>query len=239
MLAFGKKQDLGPSEEVQGALRLLGVTEDADYDEVTSQYRDLCDKYKGETKRLIKLQVAKDRVLEYRLAQRMAGTYTGATVSASNLDIGDNRKEEKKPLIKVPQWAENLVSLPTPFELTRNIACFTFFSALPLLNRKWVATSGAFGLGSSFFMLYNRGMPQVSGEEMAEMQTREVKRGPVLRAVGLVLFNGIVGGLLTSFLPVSLFLGSMEVAIAAGLNVGFFCAATFFKVKDKDDIGWA
>lgn len=232
MLAFGKKpQDLGPSEEVQAALRLLGVTEDANYEEVTGQFQELCSKYKGETKRLIKLQVAKDRVLEYRLAQRMAGTYTGST-NANNMDIGDNRKEAKKPLLRVPPWAEQYISLPKPQELARNIALFCFFSALPLVSRKWISAAGGLGMGSGFFLLYNRGQP-MSTAALEETQTREVKQKPVIIAALLTIFSGIVGGIVTSFLPLAYFMGSLEAAVVAGLNLGFFTSCSFFKVQDE------
>ena len=37
------------SEEVQGLFRMLGIAEDAEYDEVNAAYEALCTKYKGET----------------------------------------------------------------------------------------------------------------------------------------------------------------------------------------------
>ena len=94
----GKKKDAyeGPSEEAQAALRMIGVSEDATYDEVTEAYQELCTKYKGETKRLIRLQAAKDIVLEDRLRQRMSGAFKSdiADRVGKNMDIGDNRKAQ-------------------------------------------------------------------------------------------------------------------------------------------------
>ena len=71
--AFGRGRSgpAGPSEEAQALYRMLGIAEDADYDEIVGAYDKLCEKYEGQTKRLIKLQVAKDKILEDRLRQRM------------------------------------------------------------------------------------------------------------------------------------------------------------------------
>merc|ERR1719203_1218045 len=69
----GGRDEQGPSEEMQLLYRMLGVTEDANYEEITAAYEDLSTKYAGQTKRLIKLQVAKDKILEERLRQRISG----------------------------------------------------------------------------------------------------------------------------------------------------------------------
>jgi hypothetical protein len=56
-LPFGGGQgSTGPSEEVQAKYRLLGLAEDANYDEINRAYDDLASKYKGDTKMTIKLQ---------------------------------------------------------------------------------------------------------------------------------------------------------------------------------------
>ena len=61
-LSFGGRSEepAGPSEEAQALYRMLGVSEDATYDEIVDGYDALCAKYKGETKKLIKLQVRTD-----------------------------------------------------------------------------------------------------------------------------------------------------------------------------------
>ena len=137
----------GPSEEVQNAFRMLGVSEEATYDEITISYGELCTKYKGETKRLIRLQAAKDIVLEDRLRQRMAGAYNSGISDGigRNMDIGDNRKEEKEPLIKVPAWAENYMELPTKKLLLRNGVLFGCIALLSIVARNLAATACAMG----------------------------------------------------------------------------------------------
>jgi len=76
------EQPSGPSEEVQGLFCMLGLDEDATYDEINVAYDALAVKYEGDTKRLIKLQVAKDKILEDRLRQRMSGAMKAAVARA-------------------------------------------------------------------------------------------------------------------------------------------------------------
>ena len=142
-----KKVPVGPSEEAMAALRMIGVSEEATYDEVTDAYGELCTKYKGETKRLIRLQAAKDIVLEDRLRQRMAGAYKSdiADRVGKNMDIGDNRKEEKEPLITLPPWAEQYMELPSKKLLLRNGVLFGIISLMSIIAKHLAPTACALG----------------------------------------------------------------------------------------------
>lgn len=229
-----KKVPVGPSEEAMAALRMIGVSEDATYDEVTDAYGELCTKYKGETKRLIRLQAAKDIVLEDRLRQRMAGAYKSdiADRVGKNMDIGDNRKEEKEPLITLPPWAEQYMELPSKKLLLRNGVLFGLISLMSIIAKHLAPTACALGFGFGFFLLYNRGIPATSSTSIDEMQTqREVAKKPVFIAAGLTVFMGALGGTLAQILPLSFLLE--EATVTVGLVLGFFTSATFFKVQDE------
>ena len=60
-----------PNEAVSDAYRLMGLDTDASYDEIESAYESLITQYAGDAKRKIKLSVAKDKILEDRLQQRL------------------------------------------------------------------------------------------------------------------------------------------------------------------------
>jgi len=227
----GKKGYDGPSEEVQNAFRMLGVSDDATYDEITESYEELCTKYKGQTKLLIRLQVAKDTVLEDRLRQRMAGTFK-SEISQFNMDIGDNRKAPKEPLIKLPDWAQDYMLLPTKVLLLRNAALFSAIGLMSVFVRKWASTATALGFGFSFFLLYNRGIAATSSTSIDEMQqTRTYKKGPVAKALGITLLFGAIGGTLSQFLPLAFLME--EATVVLGIVSGFFTSCTFFKVQDE------
>jgi len=233
----GKKKDAyeGPSEEAQAALRMIGVSEDATYDEVTEAYQELCTKYKGETKRLIRLQAAKDIVLEDRLRQRMAGAFKSdiADRVGKNMDIGDNRKAPKEPLITLPAWAEPYMELPTKKLLLRNALLFGAISIMSIVAKHLAPTSCAMGFGFGFFLLYNRGIPATSSTSIDEMQVnREVAKKPVFIAAGLTILFGAIGGTLSQLLPLAYLLE--EATVAVGVVLGFFTSATFFKVQEDE-----
>ena len=150
---LGGKKQAGPSEEARALYRELGLAEDADYDEINAVYEELEAKYKGDVKRIIKLKVARDKILEDRLRQRMQGTLQ------ANDDVrvaSDNFSDEKKPLIKLPRFLERITMFPTKDLMLKNAAVFAFVAFLPVLDKSWASTSLGLGFGVAMYLLYNR-----------------------------------------------------------------------------------
>ena len=149
---FGGKKQAGPSEEARALYRELGLAEDADYDEINAVYEELEAKYKGDVKRIIKLKVARDKILEDRLRQRMQGTLQ------ANDDVrvaSDNFSDEKKPLIKLPRFLERITMFPTKDLMLKNAAVFAFVAFLPVLDKSWASTSLGLGFGVDLFRLFD------------------------------------------------------------------------------------
>ena len=94
------------------------------------------------------------------------------------------------------------------------------------------ASCACAGFGFGFFLLYNRGIPATSSTSIDEAQVnREVAKKPVFIAAGLTVLFGAIGGTLSQLLPLSFLLE--EATVAAGVVLGFFTSATFFKVQDE------
>jgi hypothetical protein len=167
----GSSEPEGPSEEAQGLYRMLGLAEDATYDEINEAYEVLATKYAGETKRLINLQVAKDKILEDRLRQRMSGSLK-ASVSESPFE----RRDEPRKLISLPPFLEGVMELPTRQELTKNAIVFAYIGLLPVLSLSWASTSVSLGFAASLYLLYNRGVPDSGNTMGAEMRPPKVGR---------------------------------------------------------------
>mmetsp|Transcript_24603 Transcript_24603/g.73856 ORF Transcript_24603/g.73856 Transcript_24603/m.73856 type:complete len:301 (-) Transcript_24603:80-982(-) len=76
-----------PATVVEGAesFRMLGVPPTAEYDEVQAAVAALKEKYAGDTKKLLKIDVAKDKIAELRLRQRVSGTL-GVTNAVAAVD---------------------------------------------------------------------------------------------------------------------------------------------------------
>ncbi|KAL1524724.1 hypothetical protein AB1Y20_019607 [Prymnesium parvum] len=224
---FGRNEPpAGPPEEIQALFRLLGLAEDATYDEVTSAYEELASKYKGETKRLIKLQVAKDKILDFRLKQRMTGALKVAEA------FGEDRyADQKKPLITLPPFLESVMELPSKEALTKNAIVFGVIGLLPMLSLSWASTSVSLGFAVALYLLYNRGAPDTGNDMDAAMRPPKVR--PLLLSVGITFLMGAIGATvsqlvygLVSFLP-------QQVVIAVSTSFFFGIAATFFKVQEN------
>eukprot|EP00966_Prymnesium_polylepis_P304047 7024481-Prymnesium_polylepis.1 len=185
MPGFGSQKSQepeGPSEEVQGLFRMLGLPEDADYDEINAAYDALAAKYEGETKRLIKLAVAKDKILDYRLRQRMTGA-----LKVSEVFGEDRYVAEKKPLVTLPPFLQGVMELPSKEELIKKAAGFACIGLLPALALSWASTSVSLGFAAALYLLYNRGAPDTGNDMEAAMRPPKVRAfcrhgGPRARA---------------------------------------------------------
>lgn len=214
-----------PAEETLAAYRLMGLDLDATYDEIERAFDDLSASYAGDPKRKIKLAVAKDKILEDRLRQRMSGSLQGFTGVKDPYDI----PEGPKPFFKIPPRLQGVMELPDKNLLIKNVIVFGLIGILPAAAAEWAATSIAIGFGVSFYLLYNRGVE--SSEMEAEMRPPKTK--PLLMAAGISLLSGMLGGtILVGILGKILSFISPELLIGLGTAAGYCFAATLFKVPD-------
>jgi len=222
----GGQESSGPSEEVQAKYRLLGLAEDAGYDDINRAYDELAGKYEGDPKMTIKLQVAKDAIFDHLLRQRMSGALKG-TVAESPFD----RKEEPKPLIKIPVFLADVMELPTRQYLVKNAAVFGAVGLLGVLSKAWASTSVGLGFATGLFLLYNRGAPESSNDMDAEMRPPKVR--PLLLAAGITILAGALGATLSQLVHGAISAISQEGVISMCTSFFFFVSATLFKVQDE------
>jgi len=215
----------GPSEEVQGLYRMMGLAEDATYDEINAAYDSLSEKYAGETKRLIKLQVAKDKILEDRLRQRMSGSLKSA-VAESPFE----RKEDPKPLITLPAFMQDYMELPTRAIFTKRTTLFGAFGLLPLISKTFASTSIMMGFACCVYMVYNRGVPDTGSEMSAD--ARPPKAKPLILAVGLTLLAGAIGACFSQVLIAIVPFVAQELVISMSISLFLGFAACLFKVQE-------
>ena len=128
-LPFGGGQSGPADEEVQAKYRLLGLAEDANYDDINRAYDELASKYEGDTKMTIKLQVAKDGIFDHLLRQRMSGALK-SVVAESPFD----KKDAPKPLITIPVFLADVMELPTRQYLLKNLGVFGVIGLLPVVR---------------------------------------------------------------------------------------------------------
>jgi len=85
-----------PASVVEGSamFRMLGIPPTAEYDEVQAAVTALKAKYAGDTKKLLQIDVAKDKISELRLRQRVSGTL-GVTAEVAAKDRAVEAYEAK------------------------------------------------------------------------------------------------------------------------------------------------
>jgi len=216
-----------PSEDVLAAYRLMGLDVDASYDEIEAVYNDLLESYQKDPKRKIKLQVAKDKILDDRLRQRMSSK-GGFAVDPFAY------KGPKPPLITIPPALQGVMELPDKETAGKNAFVFGALGLLPAVTAAWASTSVGLGFAISLYLLYNRGLPD-SGDMGAEMRPPRPK--PLLMAAGITLLSGAIGATVCQlfYAPIQRLLRfvTQELLIGIGSATGFFLAATLFKVQDE------
>jgi len=206
--------------------RLLGLAEDAAYDEIEAAYEDLLAKYADDPKRKIKLQVAKDKILDDRLRQRMSGSLKGsAPINPFE------RPEAPKPLITIPPFLQDVMELPTRAMAQRNAAVFGVIGLLPLLSRTWASSSVGMGFAVAMYLLYNRGVPD-TGEMGGEMRPPKVR--PLVLSAGITFLAGAIGATLSQVIYGFVRrLVAQEIVIALSTSFAFFVSTSLFKAQDE------
>lgn len=210
--------------EAQEAYRLLGLGEDATYDEIETAYNELAAKYEGDVKKKIKLQVAKDEIMDDRLRAVTSGRFKG-TPPVNPFE----RPEGPKPLITIPPALQGIMELPTRAYALKNAAVFGAIGLLPLLSASFASTSVSLGFAVGLYLLYNRGV-EVS-QEGAEY--RQFKAKPLIKTAGITFLAGAVGGTLSQLAYGFLrFMFSQELVIAMFTSAGFWFSSSLFKAQD-------
>jgi len=219
----------GPSEEVLASYRLMGPDIDASYDEIEVVFNDLLEQYQKEPKRKIKLQVAKDKILDDRLRVAMSSKSGFAADPFA-------WKGPKPPRFTIPPALQGVMELPDKETLGKNAFVFGAIGLLPAITAAWASTSVGLGFAISLYLLYNRGVPD-SGDMGADMRAPRPK--PLLMATGITLLLGSIGATVCQlfYAPVARLLRfvTQELLIGIGAATGFFIAATLFKVRDEYD----
>ena len=109
-----------PATVVEGAahFRMLGVPPSAEYDEVQAAVALLKAKYAGDTKKLLKIDVAKDNISELRLRQRVSGSFgVTAEVAARDRELEnyDSQALNRAMTKATPKFVKKIPYMYKPF----------------------------------------------------------------------------------------------------------------------------
>jgi len=122
--------------------RELGISEDATFEEITAVTQNLIKaaNEEGDVKKKIKAEIAKDRIMQIRLNERLAGL-TQLTDDAKAQSRREEAEEEEDDLVpdekpkewRVPRFAEGLIKKPDAEWRNRQIKVFGGMSLLSFI----------------------------------------------------------------------------------------------------------
>jgi len=186
---------LAASDDAAEAYRLLGLSDDAEYDKIWEAYEALSEKYAADPARVSTIEEAKDKVLDDRLRQRMAGTL-GATYDGM-VAVEDRPEEPKTPLLEILSgYRKKLILVPSP---RYAFQVFTILGGLTLAT--WVAPSTAgsillINIMSGMGFIYNRGEADVVRDDFGQIgEIRPMKPKPFMLTAAIAASISLFGWL--------------------------------------------
>jgi len=186
---------LAASEDAAESYRLLGLPEDATYEQIWEAYETLSERYAADPARVSSLDSAKDKVLDDRLQQRIAGTL-GATYE------GRIAKEDIPVPPKTPLWVhandfrKKMILVPSP---RYALQVMTILGGLTLAT--WLAPSTAgsillINIVSSMGFIYNRGEADVVRDDFGQIgEIRPMKPKPFMLTAAITATFSFLGWL--------------------------------------------
>lgn len=239
LFGFGKKKGAASKGKAESTgpnpYRALGVSEDATYEDVNSAVQRLSIKYADDRKKLMMLDVHKDRIFEDKLQQRMSGS-----LMPKIKDSPYDRKPVKKKLFVVPTWAQGIIKLPDLKYTKRTGIIMGIFVLLGFVTPTLAGSCMAMAFIAAAGFLYNRGLPEPVRDDYGGYgEVRPVKHRVVLKTllinlgVAAVFFG--LAQLYMIYLSLPLWCPP-DTFVNAAVVIGLWMSCLFFMAQDPNDI---
>lgn len=176
-------------EAMGGAYRQLGITEDATYDEIMDAFMELSETYSDDTRRLGSLEAAKEKILDARLRQRMAGT-GGPGVDRRD-PFADKKVVRTPPWQVANAWRKKLILVPSPKYALQVFALLGGLSLASWISPSVAGTGTIVNLVGGMGFMYNRGEAEVPRDDfgqIGEIRPMQPKPFAFVGAIGFACF---------------------------------------------------
>lgn len=198
--------------------RELGIADDATFEEIQEVTNNLMLKAEGEgdIKKKIKVEVAKDRIMQIKLNERLAGlaTLTEDAKAQSRLEEADeddedlNPSENKSPTLKMPGFLDGLIQKPDEAWRNKQLKVFGIMTAicwvLPPMAEKIIMINWLFAAGQ----IGRRGTGQdieAMGNPYAGKRSSPHQRTAIFLSmfvwIALKVWTGLLGNVKYAFGP--------------------------------------
>lgn len=203
--------------------RELGIAEDATFEEIVEATDALMARAGDDAKKRIKIEVAKDRIMQIRLNERLAGltklTSEAAAQSAAEAgnyqDDMDDIKESKKAgelLDDPPGFLGDIIKKPDDAWRQKQVKQWGLLTAVCLVLPPLAAQIGYLNWIIAGAQIMNRGVPEGDRFEMEERGAKKSKTKSFLIALGIWFATKVLFGFLSEIFP-SLLVNKMAVAM--------------------------
>lgn len=215
--------------------RALGVSEDATYEEVDEAVKRLSIKYADDRKKLMMLDVYKDKIFEDKLQKRMSGALT-PKIKESPYE----RKPVPKKRFVMPEWAKGIFRFPDFRYFRRTGIIMGIFVALGFVTPSLAGSCMAMAFIAAAGFLYNRGLPEPVRDEYGAIgEVRPVKHKVVLKTILINLTVGTIffglSQLYMIYLPLPLWCPP-DAFVNTSVVVGLWLSCLFFMAQDPNDL---
>lgn len=228
--------------DAEEAYRALGVTSDANYDQIMDQFMELSEKYEGSPDRIAMLEEAKDKALDEKLRLRMSGSI-GAQYDGL-LATEDRPEIPKTTILQHVNWGrKKLLAFPKKAEALRVVGLLGGLSFAAWIAPNTAGTSCLVNVVSAMAFMYNRGEAEIPRDDFGQIgEIRPMKPKPMaLAAVITAVFffpgffkaKAVVAnmGALNPALPIG-YLKQMETVIRTTLcSLALIVPALFVRVN--------
>lgn len=215
--------------------RALGVSEDATYEDVDAAVKRLSIKYADDRKKLMMLDVYKDKIFEDKLQQRMSGSLI-PKIKESPYDL----KPKPKKRFVVPSWAEGIIKLPDRKYLKRTAIIMGIFVVLGFVTPTLAGSCMAMAFIAAAGFLFNRGFPEPVRDEYGGIgEVRPVKHRIVLKTL---IINLSVAAVFFGLAQLYMIYFSLplwcppDTFVNAAVVIGLWFSCLFFMAQDPNDL---
>jgi len=234
--------NLADDDNING-YRELGLPEDATYDAVMDAFLELSETYSDDPERMLTLELAKNKVLDERLKQRMSGNLAGPSKGRAVISPFDERAK-----VRTPPWViakRVLQRIVKPFEVPTRAHAMSCVPLLGFMTTAMLVAPRIQMLGTilmtvnSGMLIYSRNTDPLATDDYGQVgEIRPMKRKPAALTVG-ILFGAFLFRVFTfkHILALVPWLGPKTLSpLLVGGSLMF--ATCFFKahgVFDRDD----
>jgi len=152
--------------------RELGIAEDATYEEINEATDKMIARAEGDLKRKIQIEVVKDKILQIRLNERLAGLMSDIVTKDAKAQSGFEstgndledamaaaKKDEKKEW-NAPAWTQGLIVKPDRAQIKGQVRLWGILSLIGLALPPFISYSNRFTWLVFIAQLSFRGMPR-------------------------------------------------------------------------------